>query len=48
MHTRNFGSTGRSVGEIGLGTWQLGANWGEVSDETALATLRAGKDAFRG
>ena len=41
MNTRNFGSTGRAVGEIGLGTWQLGANWGDVSDATALATLRA-------
>jgi len=41
MNIRNFGSTGRSVGEIGLGTWQLGANWGDVSDETALETLRA-------
>ena len=45
MNTRNFGSTGRSVSEIGLGTWQLGANWGEVSDETALATLRAADQA---
>ncbi len=41
MNTRIFGRTGRSVGEVGLGTWQLGANWGEVTDETALATLRA-------
>ena len=41
MKTRVFGSTGRSVGEVGLGCWQIGGNWGEVSDETALATLRA-------
>ena len=41
MNTRVFGKTGRSVSEIGLGTWQLGANWGEVTDEVALATLRA-------
>jgi aryl-alcohol dehydrogenase-like predicted oxidoreductase len=41
MNTRVFEKTGRSVGEIGLGTWQLGANWGEVTDEVALATLRA-------
>ena len=45
MNTRNFGNTGRAVGEIGLGTWQLGANWGDVSDETAMATLRAAHDA---
>jgi len=41
MHTREFGPNGRHVGEVGLGTWQLGANWGDVSEQTALATLRA-------
>jgi len=41
MNTRIFGGTGRAVGEVGLGTWQLGANWGAVTEETALATLRA-------
>ena len=41
MNTRIFGHTGRAVGEVGLGTWQLGAGWGDVSEETALATLRA-------
>ncbi len=45
MNTRTLGKTGRAVGEIGLGTWQLGANWGDVSDETAMATLRAAYDA---
>lgn len=33
------------MGEVGLGTWQLGANWGDVSDETAMATLRAAHEA---
>jgi aryl-alcohol dehydrogenase-like predicted oxidoreductase len=41
MKTRIFGKTGRAVGEVGLGTWQLGANWGNVTDDVALATLRA-------
>jgi aryl-alcohol dehydrogenase-like predicted oxidoreductase len=41
MNTRIFGKTGRVVGEVGLGTWQIGGNWGEVSDETALDVLRA-------
>jgi aryl-alcohol dehydrogenase-like predicted oxidoreductase len=45
MKTRTFGNTGRTVGEVGLGTWQLGANWGDVTDETALATLRAAHEA---
>jgi len=40
MKTRIFGHTGRAVGEVGLGTWQLGANWGNVTDEVALSTLR--------
>ena len=33
------------MGEVGLGTWQLGAGWGDVSDEAARATLRAAVDA---
>jgi len=41
MNSRIFGKTGRVVGEVGLGTWQIGGNWGDVSDEAALATLRA-------
>ncbi len=45
MNSRIFGRTGRRVGEVGLGTWQLGAGWGEVSEETALATLRAAHEA---
>jgi aryl-alcohol dehydrogenase-like predicted oxidoreductase len=45
MNTRIFGKTGRVIGEIGLGTWQLGAGWGEVTDEAALATLRAAHEA---
>jgi aryl-alcohol dehydrogenase-like predicted oxidoreductase len=45
MKTRIFGNTGRTVGEVGLGTWQLGAGWGDVTEETALATLRAAYEA---
>ncbi len=29
MKQRIFGKTGRSVSEIGLGTWQLGTKWGD-------------------
>ena len=32
---------GRSVSAIGLGTWQLGADWGDVSETDALAILEA-------
>jgi aryl-alcohol dehydrogenase-like predicted oxidoreductase len=45
MNTRIFGKTGRAVGEVGLGTWQLGANWGDVTEQTAMATLRAAWEA---
>jgi aryl-alcohol dehydrogenase-like predicted oxidoreductase len=45
MKTRSFGRTGRVVSEVGLGTWQLGAGWGDVDEPTALATLRAAYDA---
>ena len=36
---------GRTVGAIGLGAWQLGADWGDVSEEDAHATLQAAYDA---
>lgn len=45
MNTRTFGTTGRTVGEVGLGTWQLGGDWGSVTDEQALQTLRAAVEA---
>jgi aryl-alcohol dehydrogenase-like predicted oxidoreductase len=36
---------GRAVGVVGLGAWQLGADWGEVSEADAHATLQAAVDA---
>ncbi|MBV9852658.1 MAG: aldo/keto reductase [Armatimonadetes bacterium] len=41
MHRRQFGQTGPRVGEVGLGCWQFGGDWGEVGDDTALGVLRA-------
>lgn len=41
MQERILGRTGRSVSVIGLGTWQLGADWGEVSEADAKAVLDA-------
>src|SRR3954470_10594561 len=41
MEERVLGRTERPVSVIGLGTWQLGADWGEVSDAAALAVLAA-------
>ncbi|WP_285774755.1 aldo/keto reductase [Microtetraspora sp. NBRC 13810] len=45
MEQRALGRTGRQVGVVGLGAWQLGADWGEVSEDEALATLHAAVDA---
>ncbi|TNC17220.1 aldo/keto reductase [Georgenia sp. 311] len=41
MDTRTLGRTGRTVSVIGQGTWQLGSDWGEVSEEDARAVLDA-------
>lgn len=45
MEQRTLGRTGRDVSVVGLGTWQLGADWGEVSEDDALAVLEASVDA---
>jgi aryl-alcohol dehydrogenase-like predicted oxidoreductase len=41
MDERVLGRTERPVSVIGLGTWQLGAEWGEVSETAALEVLAA-------
>ena len=40
-----MGRTGRDVGVVGMGCWQIGGSWGEVSESDALATLLAAADA---
>ena len=44
MQQRPLGRTGRQVSAIGLGTWQLGADWGDVSESDARAVLAASAD----
>src|ERR1700691_6303402 len=39
MEMRILGRTGRAVSVVGLGTWQLGADWGDVAEKDALAVL---------
>jgi aryl-alcohol dehydrogenase-like predicted oxidoreductase len=41
MRTALAPRLGRPVSVIGLGTWQLGADWGEVSEADATAVLEA-------
>ncbi|WP_022885655.1 aldo/keto reductase [Glaciibacter superstes] len=45
MQTRILGRTGRAVSVIGLGTWQLGADWGDVTEADATDVLAASVDA---
>ncbi|WP_065570840.1 aldo/keto reductase [Microbacterium oleivorans] len=45
MHQRPLAATGLSVSTIGLGTWQLGADWGDVSEADALDVLAASVEA---
>jgi len=45
VEQRVLGRTGRPVSVIGLGTWQLGADWGAVTEENALAVLHAAAES---
>jgi aryl-alcohol dehydrogenase-like predicted oxidoreductase len=41
MEERVLGRTERPVSVVGLGTWQIGGSWGEVSDSDAFEVLEA-------
>lgn len=46
MNRRPLGRTGITVGEVGIGTWELSGDvWGPKDDARSLAALRAGLDA---
>jgi aryl-alcohol dehydrogenase-like predicted oxidoreductase len=45
MEQRTIDRLGRRVTVVGLGTWQLGADWGAVAPEQARATLDAALSA---
>jgi aryl-alcohol dehydrogenase-like predicted oxidoreductase len=43
MNSRTLGKTGYTVSEIGLGCWQLGGDFGPVSDQTASDILKTAR-----
>jgi aryl-alcohol dehydrogenase-like predicted oxidoreductase len=45
MDQRVLGRTHREVSVVGLGTWQLGADWGDVTEPDAFAVLDAAVDS---
>ena len=45
MEQRTLGRTSRPVSVVGLGCWQLGADWGAVSESDAMAVLHAAVDS---
>jgi aryl-alcohol dehydrogenase-like predicted oxidoreductase len=44
MKYRKLGKTGFEVSEVSLGTWQIGASWGSISEKDAVALLHAAID----
>ncbi|MEV6114432.1 aldo/keto reductase [Streptomyces sp. NPDC052109] len=45
MDERVIGRSGQWASVVGLGTWQLGADWGDVDDKEALSVLEAAAEA---
>ncbi|WP_394813322.1 aldo/keto reductase [Streptomyces johnsoniae] len=45
MEQRILGKSGRPVSVVGLGTWQLGADWGDVPEQAAMSVLDAAAEA---
>ncbi|MFG2352284.1 aldo/keto reductase [Streptomyces sp. NPDC048521] len=45
MDERVIGRSGQWASVVGLGTWQLGADWGDVDDKEALSILEAAAES---
>jgi aryl-alcohol dehydrogenase-like predicted oxidoreductase len=45
MDERVIGRSNQQLSVVGLGTWQLGADWGDVDDKEALAVLEAAAES---
>lgn len=44
MLYRTFGNTGFQASAIGLGTWNIGNQWGHIDEKTAITTVRSAID----
>ncbi|WP_434521655.1 aldo/keto reductase [Halorubrum sp. AS12] len=44
MNHRELGEVG-GVSEVGYGAWQIGGDWGEVTEEAAVAAVETARDA---
>ena len=44
MKSRKFGNIDWQIGEIGLGCWAMGADWGDVSEDSARDILKTSFD----
>lgn len=45
MLKRTLGKTGWTVSAVSFGAWNVGGQWGDVSDATAIDTIKAAYDA---
>ena len=45
MNRRQLGTTGYDVTDVGLGTWNIGGDWGDVSPEEGREAIRTALDA---
>ena len=39
MNTRKLGKDGNGIGEVGLGCWQFGGDFGDMQEETAISIM---------
>jgi aryl-alcohol dehydrogenase-like predicted oxidoreductase len=44
MKTTTLGRSGLTVSRIAFGTWQLGGDWGEFDEDTAIAAIRRARE----
>jgi len=45
MLHRTFGKTGIDITAVGLGTWNIGNQWGDIDDATSFGTIRSAFDS---